>query len=114
LRSDPSIHQGRVDRCPSKRWGYPIDFAGPAVFLASRASQYVCGEVIVVDGVSSIKFPKQIHLLTRNRECCVLKHELRDFSTSIPEILSSIDPNIEFQILETTSIRIVEIPVKIY
>ena len=54
MRSDPSIHQGRVDRCPSKRWGYPIDFAGPAVFLASRASQYVCGEVIVVDGVSSI------------------------------------------------------------
>jgi 2-deoxy-D-gluconate 3-dehydrogenase len=54
LRSDPSIHQGRIDRAPSKRWGYPIDFAGPAVFLASRASQYVCGEIIVVDGVSSI------------------------------------------------------------
>jgi hypothetical protein len=114
LRSDPSIHQGRVDRCPSKRWGYPIDFAGPAVFLASRASQYACGAVIVVDGVSSIKFPKKTHSLTRNRECCVLKQELRDFSTSTPEISSSIDPNIEFQILETTSIRIVEIPVKIY
>jgi 2-dehydro-3-deoxy-D-gluconate 5-dehydrogenase len=53
LRSDPSIHQGRADRCPSKRWGYPIDFEGPAVFLASCAVQYVCGEVIVVDGVSS-------------------------------------------------------------
>jgi hypothetical protein len=29
----------------------PKDFAGPVVFLASGASQYVCGELLVVDGV---------------------------------------------------------------
>jgi NAD(P)-dependent dehydrogenase (short-subunit alcohol dehydrogenase family) len=32
--------------------GDPRDFAGPVVFLASSASQYVCGELLVVDGVS--------------------------------------------------------------
>lgn len=40
------------ERIPAGRWAKPEDFAGVVVFLASRASQYVCGEVIVVDGVS--------------------------------------------------------------
>ena len=40
------------ERIPAGRWGEPRDFAGPVVFLASAASQYVCGEVLVVDGVS--------------------------------------------------------------
>lgn len=39
------------ERIPGGRWGRPEDFAGPAVFLASAASQYVCGELLVVDGV---------------------------------------------------------------
>ncbi|THH12712.1 hypothetical protein EW146_g7445, partial [Bondarzewia mesenterica] len=39
-------------RIPAGRWGTPADFAGPVVFLASPASQYVCGELLVVDGVS--------------------------------------------------------------
>lgn len=40
------------ERIPAGRWGQPEDFAGPIVFLASKASQYVCGELLVVDGVS--------------------------------------------------------------
>ena len=42
------------ERIPAGRWGQPVDFAGPVVFLASSASQYVCGELLVVDGVSHL------------------------------------------------------------
>ncbi|KAJ6155210.1 hypothetical protein N7470_005776 [Penicillium chermesinum] len=37
-------------RIPAGRWGNPDDFKGPAVYLASRASAYVSGEVHTVDG----------------------------------------------------------------
>jgi 2-dehydro-3-deoxy-D-gluconate 5-dehydrogenase len=37
-------------RIPAARWGEPEDLAGAAVFLASSASQYVNGHVLVVDG----------------------------------------------------------------
>jgi 2-deoxy-D-gluconate 3-dehydrogenase len=40
------------ERIPAGRWGEGADFAGPVVWLASAASKYVCGECIVVDGVS--------------------------------------------------------------
>lgn len=39
-----------TERIPAGRWGAPEDFAGPALFLASDASKYLCGEVMVVDG----------------------------------------------------------------
>lgn len=45
------------ERIPAGRWGDPKDFAGPVVFLASNASQYVCGEILVVDGVSYFIYP---------------------------------------------------------
>lgn len=45
------------ERIPAGRWGEPRDFAGPVVFLASAASQYVCGELLVVDGVSGFFLP---------------------------------------------------------
>lgn len=35
---------------PMKRWGQPSDMAGVALYLASKASGYVCGAVIPVDG----------------------------------------------------------------
>ncbi|KAF2016816.1 NAD(P)-binding protein [Aaosphaeria arxii CBS 175.79] len=50
LRSDPVQYAARVARCPSRRWGAPADFAGPALFLCSDASQYITGEILVVDG----------------------------------------------------------------
>lgn len=40
------------ERIPAGRWGEPADFTGPLLFLASAASQYVSGEMLVVDGVS--------------------------------------------------------------
>jgi NAD(P)-dependent dehydrogenase (short-subunit alcohol dehydrogenase family) len=39
-----------MERIPAGRWGAPADFEGVVVFLASRASDYVCGECITVDG----------------------------------------------------------------
>ena len=52
LLQDPVRLRQISERIPAGRWGEPRDFAGPIVFLASAASQYVCGEVLVVDGVS--------------------------------------------------------------
>jgi 2-deoxy-D-gluconate 3-dehydrogenase len=37
-------------RIPAGRWGNPDDFKGPVVYLASRASAYVSGEIHTVDG----------------------------------------------------------------
>ncbi|EHY58395.1 hypothetical protein HRR83_007239 [Exophiala dermatitidis] len=39
-----------MERIPMGRWGKPDDFKGPVIWLASRASAYVTGEVVVVDG----------------------------------------------------------------
>jgi 2-deoxy-D-gluconate 3-dehydrogenase len=39
-----------LERIPAGRWGEPADLGGAAVFLASRASDYVSGHVLVVDG----------------------------------------------------------------
>ncbi|KAI0367389.1 NAD(P)-binding protein [Pilatotrama ljubarskyi] len=50
LLKDPVRLRQISERIPAGRWGEPRDFAGPVVFLASAASQYVCGELLVVDG----------------------------------------------------------------
>ena len=39
-----------LGRIPANRWGTPEDFKGPVVFLASEASDYVNGTILVVDG----------------------------------------------------------------
>ena len=39
-----------INRTPAARWGNPEDLAGAAVFLASKASDFVNGQVIYVDG----------------------------------------------------------------
>ncbi len=39
-----------IQRTPAGRWGNPEDLAGTAVFLASRASDFVNGQIIYVDG----------------------------------------------------------------
>jgi 2-deoxy-D-gluconate 3-dehydrogenase len=43
-----------IARTPAGRWGQPDDFAGPAVFLASAASDFVTGASLIVDGGYSI------------------------------------------------------------
>lgn len=50
LQQDEIRNRQILDRIPAQRWGEPEDLAGAAVFLASAASDYVNGEVLVVDG----------------------------------------------------------------
>jgi len=50
LRADPVREPAILARIPAGRWGRPDDLAGAAVFLASRASDYVHGIVLPVDG----------------------------------------------------------------
>jgi len=50
LREDPQRNKQITERIPAGRWGTPEDVAGAAVFLASKASDYVHGHVLVVDG----------------------------------------------------------------
>jgi hypothetical protein len=50
-RQDPAFTENRLGGIPGGRWGHPDDFKGPAVFLASDASAYITGEILVVDGV---------------------------------------------------------------
>ena len=50
LQDDPARSQAILERIPAGRWGDPDDFKGPVVFLASAASGYVNGEILVVDG----------------------------------------------------------------
>ena len=50
LQNDEVRYKAILDRIPQGRWGTPEDFAGPVVFLASAASDYVNGEILVVDG----------------------------------------------------------------
>jgi len=50
LAADPARNQQITVRIPAGRWGEPADLGGAAVFLASRASDYVNGHVLVVDG----------------------------------------------------------------
>jgi 2-dehydro-3-deoxy-D-gluconate 5-dehydrogenase len=50
LSADPTRNRQILERIPAGRWGEPSDVAGAAVFLCSRASDYVHGHVLVVDG----------------------------------------------------------------
>ncbi|TAJ69665.1 MAG: 2-dehydro-3-deoxy-D-gluconate 5-dehydrogenase KduD [Phenylobacterium sp.] len=50
LRADESRNQQILDRIPAGRWGEPGDLAGAAVFLASRAADYMHGAIVPVDG----------------------------------------------------------------
>lgn len=50
LRNDPVRSKALLDRIPAARWGTPEDFAAPAVFLASAASDYMHGAILTIDG----------------------------------------------------------------
>ena len=50
LRNDPETYQFIVDRTPMGRWGQPEELAGLAIFLASRASDFITGQTIFIDG----------------------------------------------------------------
>lgn len=50
LRADPNRSRQILERIPAGRWGVPADVGHVAAFLASPASDYVNGHVLVVDG----------------------------------------------------------------
>ena len=53
LQEDGSRHpfdQFIISKTPAARWGNPEDLMGPAIFLASDASDFVNGHVLYVDG----------------------------------------------------------------
>lgn len=61
-RPDGSRHpfdQFIVSRTPAERWGTPEDLAGPCVFLASEASDFVNGHILYVDGGIAAYIGKQ-------------------------------------------------------
>lgn len=50
LRNDPVRSEQILSRIPAGRWGKPEDFKGIIVYLASKASDYVHGSIMLVDG----------------------------------------------------------------
>jgi len=50
LRADRKRSASILARIPAGRWGEPADFKGPVVFLASEASSYMHGSILLVDG----------------------------------------------------------------
>ena len=50
LYKDPEFDRWLCNRVPANRWGDPQELIGTAVFLSSKASDYVNGHVIFVDG----------------------------------------------------------------
>ncbi|MEW6112856.1 MAG: glucose 1-dehydrogenase [Thermodesulfobacteriota bacterium] len=50
LRNDPERYGFIVDRTPMGRWGQPDELAGLVIFLASRASDFITGQTIFIDG----------------------------------------------------------------
>ena len=48
--ADPEVYDALVDQVPAGRIGRPIDIVGAALYLASAASDYVTGHVLVIDG----------------------------------------------------------------
>jgi 2-deoxy-D-gluconate 3-dehydrogenase len=50
LRDDPKRSTDILGRIPAGRWGDPSDLGGAAIFLASRASDYMHGAIVPVDG----------------------------------------------------------------
>ncbi len=50
LRKDPERYRFIVERTPMGRWGQPEELEGIVIFLASRASDFITGQTIFVDG----------------------------------------------------------------
>lgn len=49
-RADPAANRRVLEHIPTGRWGETFDLMGAVVFLASRASDYVNGHILAVDG----------------------------------------------------------------
>jgi len=54
LIDNPEFNAWVCKRTPAGRWGQPDELAGTAVFLASSASNYITGQLLIVDGGMSV------------------------------------------------------------
>jgi gluconate 5-dehydrogenase len=54
---DQDFFQSVIDRTPLRRWGAPEDIAGVMVFLAARASSFITGQTILLDGGIGVTLP---------------------------------------------------------
>lgn len=50
IRADEKRNNEILSRIPAEKWGSPFDLMGAVVFLSSRASDYVNGHILAVDG----------------------------------------------------------------
>lgn len=50
IREDEKRNNEILSRIPAEKWGSPFDLMGAVIFLASRASDYVNGHILAVDG----------------------------------------------------------------
>ncbi len=50
LRDDDAVNKEVLSKIPANRWGRPDELKGAIIFLASRASDYVTGHTLCVDG----------------------------------------------------------------
>ena len=61
LTADSAFREMIAARTPLKRWASPQELSGPVVFLASAASSFVTGQVLVVDGgLTASLFPQEM------------------------------------------------------
>ena len=54
ILSDPVIAERIKAHIPLGRWGQPEDIVGTAIFLASKASDFITGQIIYIDGGETI------------------------------------------------------------
>ena len=52
--NDESFYKSIIQRTPAGRFGEPNELAGAAVFLSSKASDFITGQSIIVDGGYSV------------------------------------------------------------
>ena len=50
LQADEDFNRWVLSKTPLNRWGRPEDIVGAAIFLASRAGDFVTGQIVYVDG----------------------------------------------------------------
>jgi NAD(P)-dependent dehydrogenase (short-subunit alcohol dehydrogenase family) len=54
LSSDQAAYEAELQTIPMRRWGKATDITGVAIMLASPAGAFITGQIIPVDGGTSV------------------------------------------------------------